>query len=214
MVRSTSGSTVLRLAHETRDRPACSSASRDRACMRSSLRATTRLPSLPERPTARPPAALMPLTICLLIEPVSTISTTSMAAASVTRNPSTKDEGIASFFSIAPICGPPPWTTTGSMPVCFISTMSCAKFSDDAAFHGVAAIFHDDGLAVVAKNVGQRFDENARGRAPARHARACCGPGRRRPAAPCGRPPQIRRLIAQSYRGQRGDVCLAAHRGP
>ena len=92
-----------------------------------SLRATTRLPSLPERPTARPPAALMPVTICLLIEPVSTISTTSTAASSVTRRPSMKVELMFSFLSMAPICGPPPCTTTGSMPVCFISTMSWAK---------------------------------------------------------------------------------------
>ena len=69
----------------------------------------------------------MPETICLLIEPVSTISTTSIAAWSVTRNPSMKVEGICSLESIAPICGPPPCTTTGSIPVCFISTMSWAK---------------------------------------------------------------------------------------
>ena len=137
--------------------------------MRSSLRATTRLPSLPDSPTARPPAALMPLTICLLMEPVSTISTTSMAASSVTRKPSTKEDGIESLFSMAPICGPPPWTTTGSMPVCFIRTMSCAKFSETPAFHGVAAIFHDDDLPVIAQDVRQRLDQNARGRAPARH---------------------------------------------
>ena len=36
-----------------------------------------RLPSLPERPTAWPPAALIAATICLLIEPARTISTTS-----------------------------------------------------------------------------------------------------------------------------------------
>ena len=37
-----------------------------------------------------------------------------------------------------------------------------------AAFHGVAAIFHDDRLAVIFQDVGQRLDQHARGRAPAR----------------------------------------------
>jgi hypothetical protein len=69
----------------------------------------------------------MPVTIRLLMEPVSTISTTSTAASSVTRSPSMKVELMLSFFSIAPIWGPPPCTTTGSIPVCFISTMSCEK---------------------------------------------------------------------------------------
>ena len=46
--------------------------------MRVTLRAVTMLPSLPHRPIALPPAALMKPTICLLIEPASTISTISM----------------------------------------------------------------------------------------------------------------------------------------
>ena len=71
--------------------------------VRSAFFATTMFPSLPDTPTARPPAALMPVTICLLIKPDSTISTTSMVAASVTRSPSTKVEVMLSFFSIAPI---------------------------------------------------------------------------------------------------------------
>ena len=47
----------------------------------------TMLPSLPDRPTALPPASLMKPTICLLIEPASTISTISMVLASVMRRP-------------------------------------------------------------------------------------------------------------------------------
>ena len=42
--------------------------------------AKTMLPSLPERPTALPPSALIAMTISLLIEPASTISTTSTVA--------------------------------------------------------------------------------------------------------------------------------------
>ena len=30
----------------------------------------------------------------------------------------------SSFLSMALICGPPPWTTTGLMPTCFSSAMS------------------------------------------------------------------------------------------
>jgi hypothetical protein len=69
----------------------------------------------------------MLVTSCLLMEPVKTISTTSTAASSVTRRPSMNLDSILSFFSIAPIWGPPPCTTTGSMPVCFINTMSWEK---------------------------------------------------------------------------------------
>ena len=69
----------------------------------------------------------MAVTISLLIFPASTISTTSTVAASVTRRPSTKEERIWRRSSIALICGPPPWTTTGLIPTCFSSTTSRAK---------------------------------------------------------------------------------------
>ena len=85
------------------------------------------LPSLPHSPTALPPAALMKPTICLLIEPASTISTISMVAASVMRRPPANSDLMPSRLSISPICGPPPCTTTGLMAVCSISTMSRAK---------------------------------------------------------------------------------------
>ena len=51
-----------------------------------------KLASLPDRPTARPPCALMACTIRLLTRPDRTISTTSIVAASVTRFPSTKSD--------------------------------------------------------------------------------------------------------------------------
>ena len=74
----------------------------------------------------------------LLTVPASTISTTSTIAASVTRSPSMKVDWIASRFSIALICGPPPCTTTGLMPTCFSSAMSlpnrCARCSSPIAW--------------------------------------------------------------------------------
>ena len=91
------------------------------------LRAVTMLPSLPQSPTACPPAPLMKPTICLLMAPASTISTISMVAASVTRSPAANSDLMPSRLSISPICGPPPCTTTGLMAVCSISTMSRAK---------------------------------------------------------------------------------------
>src|SRR6516225_10421392 len=91
------------------------------------LRASTMLPSLPHKPTALPPASLMKPTICLLIEPASTISTISIVAASVMRRPPANRDSMPNLLSMPPICGPPPCTTTGLMAVCSISTMSRAK---------------------------------------------------------------------------------------
>jgi hypothetical protein len=54
----------------------------------------------------------MSVTMCLLILPPSTISTTSIVASSVTRTPRTKRLTSASFSSMRSICGPPPCTTS------------------------------------------------------------------------------------------------------
>ena len=43
-----------------------------------------------------------------------------------------------------------------------------AEIVGAGAGHGVAAIFHHDGLLVVLKNKGQGFDQDAAGLAPAR----------------------------------------------
>ena len=85
------------------------------------------LPSLPVKPMAWPPFWLMRLTMSLLTDPPSTISTTFMVAVSVTRMPLTKWESILSLVSKSPIWGPPPCTTTGFIPTNFIITMSRAK---------------------------------------------------------------------------------------
>ena len=50
-----------------------------------------------------------------------------MVSASVTRNPSWNSTSLPTRSISAPIWGPPPWTTTGSMPTERISTMSSAK---------------------------------------------------------------------------------------
>ena len=59
--------------------------------------------------------------------PTSTIRTRSMVSASVTRNPSWNSASLPTRFISAPIWGPPPWTTTGSMPTERIRTMSSAN---------------------------------------------------------------------------------------
>ena len=97
---------------------------------RVSLRAPIKAPSLPDSPTALPPAAVIAATMPLLMRPDNTISTISTVAASVTRNPSTNSVSIDSRLSIEPICGPPPCTTMGFSPTCFNSTISRAKASD------------------------------------------------------------------------------------
>ena len=89
--------------------------------------AVTSPASLPEMPTARPPAAPIQLTISLLIDPARTISAIFAVSESVTRSPPTKFDSTPSRLSIAPIWGPPPWTTIGLMPTAFSSTTSSAK---------------------------------------------------------------------------------------
>ncbi len=131
--------------------------------VRSSLMAETMLPSLPQRPIALPPSALMKPTICLLIEPHSTISTISIVARSVIRKPFENCDSMPSFLSMAPICGPPPCTTTGLTPDCSSRTMSRAKLRADMfVAHGVAAVFHDHHRVVVAQHVRQGLHEHLR----------------------------------------------------
>ena len=88
--------------------------------------------SPPERPTARPPASVIELAICLLMLPHSTISAASIVALSVTRSPATNSLLISSFFSIALIWGPPPWTTTSRTPSDCISAQSAANDFDSS----------------------------------------------------------------------------------
>ena len=98
-------------------------------CETTSFLALISWPSLPVTPKARPPAALIILTISLLTVAPRTISTTSMVLLSVTRIPSINFDSIDRRSSSSPICGPPPWTTTGLIPTAFISTISRAKLN-------------------------------------------------------------------------------------
>mmetsp|Transcript_14084 Transcript_14084/g.44420 ORF Transcript_14084/g.44420 Transcript_14084/m.44420 type:complete len:277 (-) Transcript_14084:143-973(-) len=93
----------------------------------SSFSATTMSSSFPLSPSACPPSAVIAAAMPLLITPDSTISATWMVASSVTLSPSTNDVDTFSRSSIWPICGPPPWTTTGRTPSFWSRTMSCAK---------------------------------------------------------------------------------------
>ena len=75
----------------------------------------------------------MVATISLFSLPPSTMSTTSMVAASVTRSPASKRAEMPMRCMMASICGPPPCTTTGCMPTHCSSTMSRAKESRSAS---------------------------------------------------------------------------------
>nr|CAB3447430.1 unnamed protein product [Digitaria exilis] len=79
-------------------------------------RAVSRRASLPQRPTAVAPARLMRETSCLFTLPTSTISTTSMVTASVTRSPLRNCGSTPTRASQELISGPPPWTSTGRRP--------------------------------------------------------------------------------------------------
>ncbi len=56
-----------------------------------------------------------------------------MVSASVTRKPSWNSATLPTRCIRAPIWGPPPWTTTGSMPTERIRTMSSAKEASASA---------------------------------------------------------------------------------
>ena len=81
-------------------------------------------PSAPESPIAFPPIEVSAVTICLLIKPVSTLTTISRLGLSVTRRPRTK-RGRTPCFSIHSVISlPPPWTTTAGLPFCCRVTRS------------------------------------------------------------------------------------------
>ena len=95
--------------------------------------AVIRLASSPDSPTASAPWTLIELTMSRLTLPTSTIRTRSMVSASVTRRPSRNSTSLPTRSMSAPIWGPPPWTTTGSMPTERMSTMSSANEASAAA---------------------------------------------------------------------------------
>mmetsp|Transcript_18375 Transcript_18375/g.52639 ORF Transcript_18375/g.52639 Transcript_18375/m.52639 type:complete len:316 (-) Transcript_18375:199-1146(-) len=72
--------------------------------------------STPPRPTACTPAATIVATIRLFTFPMSTMDTTSMVAASVTRRPLENCGLMPTFANHELISGPPPCTRTGRSP--------------------------------------------------------------------------------------------------
>uniref|UniRef100_A0A0D9YVX8 Uncharacterized protein n=1 Tax=Oryza glumipatula TaxID=40148 RepID=A0A0D9YVX8_9ORYZ len=94
-------------------------------------RAVRRRASLPQRPTAVAPATLMRETSCLLTLPTSTISTTSMVSASVTRRPFRNCGSTPTRPSHELISGPPPCTSTGRRPTQERRTRS--RITDDCS---------------------------------------------------------------------------------
>ena len=91
------------------------------------------LASSPDRPTANDPCTFMADTISRLTLPMRTMLAISRVSASVTRLPSTNSGTLPSLAMSSPICGPPPWTTTGSMPTERMSTTSCANDANASA---------------------------------------------------------------------------------
>ncbi len=70
-------------------------------------------------------------------------------------------------FSMSPICGPPPCTTTGRMPTWRSSTMSRAKTRGQLRIdHGMAAVFDDETLARVLLHIGQGVGQRLGGLQP------------------------------------------------
>ena len=90
-------------------------------------------PSLPDMPSALPPAALIQPTSSLLIAPDNTIRPPWRFLHRCGTQTIDKFAFDAKLLSIAPICGPPPWTTTGFIPTAFSSTISAAKSCASAA---------------------------------------------------------------------------------
>ena len=83
--------------------------------------------SSPDSPTASGPCTLMDPTMSRLTFPTSTIRAMSSVSESVTRRPSRNSGTLPSRSMSAPIWGPPPCTTTGSMPIERRRTTSSAK---------------------------------------------------------------------------------------
>mmetsp|Transcript_2780 Transcript_2780/g.10657 ORF Transcript_2780/g.10657 Transcript_2780/m.10657 type:complete len:214 (-) Transcript_2780:390-1031(-) len=81
-------------------------------------------PSLPQIPTALPPATFINETKLLLTLPTNTISTISIVSASVTRKPFLNLGSMPTLVSQVFISGPPPCTKMGRIPTVLSNTKS------------------------------------------------------------------------------------------
>ena len=59
--------------------------------------------------------------------PAKTLSTTVKVSGVVTLKPPTKEDSMPAALRASPICGPPPWTTTGVTPDEIASAIALAK---------------------------------------------------------------------------------------
>src|SRR5205807_1044390 len=98
----------------------------------------------------------MSVTTSLLTWPPSTISTTSIVSASVTRMPWTNSPFLPMRASCSSICGPPPCTITGFMPTSFSSTTAAAF-----RLHAPCVLLDGELLRGCGRLLGQRQFEHA-----------------------------------------------------
>ena len=129
--------------------------------VRVTLRAMTMLPSLPHSPIALPPSAPIQPTICLLIEPASTISTTSTVACVGDAQPALELGLDAELLE----------HLADLRPAAMHDDRLDARLLEQhdvlgeilgrgAVAHGMAAILDDHDLLVVALHVRQGLDED------------------------------------------------------
>ncbi len=118
------------------------------------------LPSLPQRPIAHSPVWLMSATISLLIEPASTISTISTVLRSVTRRPpSNLDLDAHLRQHRADLRAAAMDDDRVDARLLQKRDIAGEGLAELGIAHGMAAIFHDDRLVLVALHEGQRLRE-------------------------------------------------------
>ena len=80
----------------------------------------------------------------------------------MTRSPPSNLDSMPRFFSIEAICGPPPCTTIGlTLRLLEQRDVAGKGLAELEVAHGMAAVFHHDGLALVALHIGQGLGEDA-----------------------------------------------------
>jgi len=122
--------------------------------------AVNSFPSSPVVPTAYGPCVLISFTNSRPTWPNSTIRATSSTSGVVTRNPPLNSLVIPSRLSIALICGPPPWTTTGCTPQLRRKTnVGGERVPQGFVDHRVAAALDDDDLFVQVLEPRQRLGQ-------------------------------------------------------